>query len=35
VKQVLQPMMVNVVVGLGDERTAAIASHDAAIEAMR
>ncbi|OBC12629.1 transcriptional regulator [Mycobacterium sp. 852013-50091_SCH5140682] len=35
VRDVLQPMMVNVVVGLGDQRQSAIASHDAAIEAMR
>jgi hypothetical protein len=35
VREVLQPMMVNLVVGLGDRRAAAIASHDAAIEAMR
>ena len=35
VREVLQPMMVNLVVGLGDRLAAAIASHDAAIEATR
>jgi hypothetical protein len=35
VRQVLQPMMVNIFVGLGDDPESADASHAAAIDATR